>query len=169
MKGPLSSQEKGTIREMLDQNHSHNQIAKVMGRSQSTISDFARREGYSPLPERTPTVANAARKEFGKAERMELISLAFMRGEALLNKPDLTPREYKEVMTGIAIGVDKARLEEGQPNSVRETRAGNPRLGSLNLEQMFDHLDRLQEEEDRADSTTDYGSPNPGYPGMQPE
>ncbi len=166
MKGPLTTPEKQTIREMLDQNHSHNQIAKAIGRSQSTISDFAKREGYSSLPERTPHVANQARREFGKAERLELISLVFQRGEEMLQKPGLTPREYKEVTTGIAIGIDKSRLEEGSPNSVHETRSGAMQPGTINLEEEFARLDKLQEEEDNA---SEYGSPDLGDPGLPPD
>jgi hypothetical protein len=157
---------------MLDQNYSHNQIAKVMGRSQSTISTFAKAQGYSPLPERVPSPANQARREYGKQERLALLNLVFEKGEEMLQGGELSPREYKETVTGIAIAIDKSRLEEGSPTSRHETRqgtAGAPGLESINLEEMFSHLDQLQAEEDRADSTTEYGSPNPGYPGMQPE
>ena len=162
MKGPLSSYEKQTIRGMLDQGRSHNSIGKALRRSQSTISDFAKREGYSPLPERTPTVANQARREYGKAERLELISLVFERGEEMLQKPGLTPREYKEVTTGIAIGIDKSRLEKGSPNSVHETRSGAMQLGTINLEEEFARLDALQEEEE--ENASEYGSPELGDP-----
>jgi hypothetical protein len=158
MSSPLTTGEKQTIREMLDQNHSHNHIARITGRSQSTISGFARRAGYSPLPERTPCVANQARREFGKAERLELISLVFERGEEMLQKPGLTPREYKEVTTGIAIAIDKSRLEEGSLNSVRETRSGAMQPGGINLEEEFRRLDleaeghrTFQEEDSNSD------------------
>lgn len=151
MKGPLTSYEKRTIREMLDQNHSHNQIAKIMGRSQSTISTFAKAQGYSPLPERVPSTANQARREFGKAERLALLNLVFEKGEEMLHSADLSPREYKETVTGLAIAIDKARLEEGSPTSRHETRqgpTGAPGLESINLETEFARLDTLQEEWD---------------------
>jgi hypothetical protein len=163
MKGPLTSYEKQRIRTLLAESWSHNKISKELGRSQSTISDFAKREGFSPLPERTPHVANQARREFGKAERLELISLVFERGEKMLQKPGLTPREYKEVTTGIAIGIDKSRLEEGSPNSVHETRSGAMQPGTINLEEEFARLDALQEEEEE-ENASEYGSPELGDP-----
>jgi transposase len=150
LKGPLSSYEKRTIREMLDQNHSHNQIAKAIGRSQSTVSTFAKREGYSPLPERTPTVANRARKDYAKAERRELLNQAFETASEMLERGGLTPRELKELMTAVGITVDKMRLEEGAQNSVHETRSRAPHVaGTINLEEEFRRLDALQEEADR--------------------
>jgi hypothetical protein len=149
MAQPLTTTEKQRIREMLDDNRSHNEISRAIGRSQSTISGYAKREGYSPLPERTPAIANQARREYSKQERLALIGLIFERGEELLNKPDLSAREYKEVVTGIAIGVDKSRLEEGQPNSVHETRSsGGPFVKTINLEEEFARLDQLQEAAD---------------------
>ncbi len=114
MKGPLTSQEKGTIREMLNQNHSHSQIAKAVGRSQSTVSTFAKREGYSPLPERTPTVANVARKDYARAERRELLNQAFSVASEMLERGGLTTRE---LMTAVGIPIDKSRLEEGGPTN----------------------------------------------------
>ena len=151
MAQPLTTTEKERIREMLDLNYSHNEIAKQVGRSQSTISGYAKREGYSPLPERTPTVAVQARREYSKQERLELIGLVFQRGEELLNKPDLSAREYKEVTTGIAIAIDKSRLEEGQPNSVHETRS-RPGSGTINLEEEFAKIDARLEEEQRLEA-----------------
>jgi Helix-turn-helix domain len=155
MKGPLTSHEKQRIRALLEENFSHNRIAAMVGRSQSTVSTFAKREGYSPLPERTPSVANQARREYSKAERLELIGLVFQRGEELLQKPGLSTREYKEVTTGIAIAIDKSRLEEGQPNSVHETRSGTPGVPAFNLQEEFERLDALQLQEE---SHTEYGA-----------
>ena len=80
----------------------------------------------------------------------------------MLQKPGLTPREYKEVTTGIAIGIDKSRLEEGSPNSVHETRSGAMQLGTINLEEEFARLDALQEEEE--ENASEYGSPELGDP-----
>jgi hypothetical protein len=171
MKGPLTSYEKQRIRTLLDDNHSHNEIAKIMGRSQSTVSTYAKREGYSPLPERTPTVANQARREYGRAERRELISLIFERGEGMLKSPDLTPRAYKEIVTGIAIGIDKARLEEGSPNSVHETRPGTPHPNGINLEEAFRKIDEEIEHYSRQEweQEQEYGSPRAEKRGLEDE
>ncbi|HVF02135.1 MAG TPA: helix-turn-helix domain-containing protein [Rubrobacteraceae bacterium] len=145
MKGNLDSYEKQRIRALLDENWSHNSIARELGRSQSTISDFAKREGYSPLPERTPTVANRARRDFAKAERRELLNQAFETASEMLERGGLSPRELKELMTAVGITIDKARLEEGAPNSVHEARSGTPHPGVFNLEEEFGRLDKLQE------------------------
>jgi hypothetical protein len=115
MKGPLTSYEKQRIRTLLAESWSHNKISKELGRSQSTISDFANREGFSPLLERTPHVANQARREFGKAERLELISLVFERGEEMLQKPGLTPRSTRK-------SPPASRSESTNPGSKRAAR-----------------------------------------------
>jgi predicted transcriptional regulator len=137
MNSPLTDEEKARIREMLDDGQSHNSIAKQVGRAQSTISEYARREGYSPLPDRTPRVANQARRDYAKAERLELLNQAFETGAEMLERGGLSARDYKEVMTAIAITVDKRRLEEGMPDSVRETRRGGPHGKLLDLEKEF--------------------------------
>jgi hypothetical protein len=111
------------------------------------VSTFAKREGYSPLPERTPTVANVARKDYARAERRELLNQAFSVASEMLERGGLTTRELKELMTAVGIAIDKSRLEEGSPTNVSETRSAR---GSLNLEEYFNELDRLQEEEDKA-------------------
>ena len=48
MNNPLSTEEKQHIRVLLLAGQSHNAIAKQVGRSQSTVSAFATREGISP-------------------------------------------------------------------------------------------------------------------------
>lgn len=146
----LTDGERLRIKELLDDGRSHNSIAKELGRSQSTVSEFAKREGYSPLPERTPRVANQARRDFGKAERLELLNLGFEDAWAKFERGGLSARDYKELMTGVAIAIDKRRLEEGEPNSVHETRSGHPRQAkSINLEEEFARLDQQLEEEQR--------------------
>ncbi len=173
MKGPLTSYEKQRIQTLLDDNHSHNEIAKILGRSQSTVSTYAKREGYSPLPERTPTVANQARREYGKAKRLELLNLVFEKGEEMLNSADLSARAFKEVVTGIAIAIDKSRLEEGSPNSVHETRAsgGSPHPNGINLEEVFRKLDEEIEHSFRQEreQEREYGSPRAGDQGLEDE
>jgi predicted transcriptional regulator len=143
---PLTAEETLRIRERLDEGRSHNWIAKELGRAQSTVSAYARRQGYSPLSERTPHVANQARRDYARAERIELLNTAFATGEEMLKRGGLSAREFKEVMTGIAIGIDKRRLEEGEPNSVHESPSGHPHAKLLNLEEEFKRLDEQLEE-----------------------
>src|SRR5918998_2285118 len=97
MSKPLSTEETIRIREMLDNGQSHNSIAEQVGRSQSTISEFAKREGYSPLPERTPRLANQARRDFAKVERLELLNRAFEIAAEMLGRGGLSAREFKEL------------------------------------------------------------------------
>ena len=149
MSKPLTDGEKILIRELLEDEQSHNSIAKRVSRSQSTISEFAKREGYSPLPERTPRVANQARRDFARAERVELLNRAFEVAEEMLERGGLSARDFKELMTAVAIGIDKRRLEEGEPDSVRETRSGHPGAKPLNLEEEFRKIDKEILEEQR--------------------
>ena len=149
MSKSLTDEEKALIREMLEDEQSHNSIARQIGRSQSTVSEFAKREGYSPLPERTPQVANQARRDFAKAERLELLNRAFEIAADMLERGGLSARDFKELMTAVAIGIDKRRLEEGEPNSVHETRSGHPGAKPLNLEEEFRKIDKEILEEQR--------------------
>jgi IS30 family transposase len=151
MNKSLTDEEKVLIRKLLEDEQSHNSIAERVGRSQSTISEFAKREGYSTLPERTPRVANQARRAFAKAERLELINLQLEVGKGKLESGELSARDYKEVTTAIAIGIDKRRLEEGESNSVHETRSGHPHVKSINLEEEFRRIDEEFLEEARHD------------------
>ena len=158
MSKSLTDEEKVLIRELLEDEQSHNSIAKQVGRSQSTISEFAKREGYSPVPERTPRVANQARRDFAKVERLELLNQAFEIAADMLERGGLSAREFKELMTGVAIGIDKRRLEEGEPNSVHETRSGHPHHDKLNLEEEFAKLDaQLEEEQQRKQQASEEG------------
>ena len=149
MSQPLTTEEITRIKQLLDSGQSHNSIARQVGRAQSTISEFAKQEGYSPLPERTPRVANKARRDFAKAERMELLNLGFEVAWEKLESSELSPRDYKELMTGVAIAIDKRRLEEGQPNSVHETSSGHPHDKPINLEEEFARIDQELLEEQR--------------------
>ena len=149
MSKTLTHEEKALIRELLEDEQSHNSIAKRLSRAQSTISEFAKREGFSPLPERTPRLANQARKDFARAERLELLNRAFEIAADMLEGGGLSARDFKELMTAVAIGIDKRRLEEGEPDSVHETRSGHPHTKLLNLEEEFRKIDKEILEEQR--------------------
>ena len=70
MNNPLSTDERARIRALLLAGQSHNAIAKQVGRSQSTISAFASREGISPVNQ-APRAAIERRKEFALEARLE--------------------------------------------------------------------------------------------------
>ena len=67
----------------------------------------------------------------------------------MLERGGLSARDFKELMTAVAIGIDKRRLEEGEPDSVRETRSGHLGAKPLNLEEEFRKIDKEILEEQR--------------------
>lgn len=140
MNNPLSHEETIRIREMLGAGQSHNSIAKQLGRAQSTISEFAKRAGYSPLPARVPTVANQARRDFALEERLEAT------GELMAKVLEIAAhaesgREIKECSVAWGVLCDKRAIMEGLPSSRTETYSGRPHHDNLNLQEEFAKLD----------------------------
>jgi hypothetical protein len=149
MNNPLSPEEMSEIRERLGANQSHNSIAKKLGRAQSTISEFAKREGISPLPERTPRVANEARKGFALEARLEAT------GELMAKVLEIAAhaesgREIKECSVAWGVLCDKRAIMEGLLSSRTETRSTQG-PGTINLEEEFKRLDEELLEEGRQD------------------
>src|SRR4028119_662017 len=70
MSNPLCTEERERIRALLLAGASHNSIAKQVGRSQSTVSAFAQREGITPV-NRAPQSAIERRREFALEARLE--------------------------------------------------------------------------------------------------
>lgn len=110
--GPVGEDEEVEILAALESGKSTRDTAREFKRAQSTISDVARRNGLD-LADRSETKKAAiARSNYATAERIELISEALNKGRELLKTCD-NPRDFQSIMTGIAIGIDKRRLEEG--------------------------------------------------------
>lgn len=148
MSNPLTDTEKVLIRELLDDEQSHNSIAKRVGRSQSTISDFAKREGIAPV-NRTPVSAIERRREFALEERLEAT------GELMAKVLEIAAhaksgREIKECSVAWGVLCDKRAIMEGLPSSRTETRSTQG-PGTINLEEEFKRLDEELLEEGRQD------------------
>src|SRR5215207_7307001 len=106
----LTDKERKKIINYLKDGKSQNWTAQKVNRSPSTINEIAKTEGLTNI--RAPKKAVWARRHFAKEDRLALIGYALDRGGELLQL-ELTPQQYQQVMTGIAIGVDKHRLETG--------------------------------------------------------
>lgn len=115
----LTDKERGQIIAHLEAGKSQNWTAKKVGRSVDTVGRIARAEGIES-DKRTPKKAHEARAHFAKEDRLALVGYALDRGGQLLQL-ELTPQQYKDVMLGIAIGVDKHRLETGDVTDRTET------------------------------------------------
>lgn len=110
--GPVSETEEAEILEALEAGLTTHQAAAKFDRAQSTISDVARRNGLD-LADRSETKKAAiAKSNYATAERIKLIAEALNKGRELLTSCD-NARDFQSIMTGLAIGIDKRRLEEG--------------------------------------------------------
>jgi hypothetical protein len=146
MSNPLTDEEKALIRQLLKDERSHNSIARELNRSQSTISDFARREGIVPVS-RTPVSAIQRRREFALEERLEAT------GEIMAKVLEIAAtaksgREIKECSVAWGVLCDKRAIMEGLPSSRTETRSTQG-PGTINLEEEFKRLDEQLEGEAR--------------------
>ena len=139
MNNPLSTEEKARIRALLLAGQSHNAIAKQVGRSQSTVSGFAQREGITPANQ-APRQAIEARREFALEARLaatgELMSKVIEIAESAT-----TGREIKECAVAWGVLCDKSAIMEGLPSSRTETHTTRAGAGGLNLEEAFARLD----------------------------
>lgn len=111
MAPPLTDKERKKILAHLEDGKSNGWIAKEVGRSKETVRTLARKAGIDSVDQSTKK-ATRARRHFAKEDRLALIGYALDRGGEFLDQP-LTPQQYQQVMTGIAIGIDKHRLETG--------------------------------------------------------
>jgi predicted transcriptional regulator len=143
----IADSEKEKIIDLLGEGLSHCEIARRTGRSQSAVSALVKQHGIEPV-QRIPRAQQAAR-EYNKLERMNLLNRAFDKAGELLERKDLSARDFKDLMTGIAIGIDKRRLEDGQAGQISEQRASTS--GVLDLDKEFRKLDEELAEEHKRD------------------
>ena len=115
---PITDNERETILGLLSQGHSHNEVGRRTGRSQTAVSDLARTHGIDPVNHMPK--AQAAAREYNKLERANLSNLAFDRVQALITRDDITARDMKDLVTALAILVDKRRLEDGEAGKISE-------------------------------------------------
>ncbi len=114
-KGPVSEADEKKILEALESGRSVRDVGKEFGRSHSTISDVAKRNGLD-LADRSETKKAAVAKSCYAAEdRIRLV------GELLNKARELMvtctgARDLQSLAMVIAIGIDKRRLEDGPGN-----------------------------------------------------
>lgn len=95
-----------------------NKVARLCGRHQSTVRRIAKAEGIESV-NAAPKKANAARKDYAIAERLELLNEGFEKARDILS----TIAEAKDLQAWtVAMGtlVDKRRLEDGEATSREE-------------------------------------------------
>ena len=138
----ITDSERETILGLLSQGHSHNEVARRTGKSQAAVSDLARKHSIEPVNQMPK--AQAAAREYNKLERANLLNLAFDRVKALITRDDTTARDMKDLVTALAILVDKRRLEDGEAGKISEQRTSSDRL---DLGKEFRKLDEELAEE----------------------
>ena len=143
MSKAITDEEREKILELLREGFSHGQVARRTGRSQSAVSALAKEYSIEPVY-RMPKAQLAAR-EYNKVERLNLLNLMFDKASELLDRSDLTARDFKDLVTAVAICIDKRRLEDGKAGEIREQRTSSS--GGLDLEKEFSKFDRELGEE----------------------
>ena len=145
----LTTEESSRIEALLLAGMSHNAIAKQVGRSQSTVSAFAQREGIAPVNQ-APVSAIERRKVLSLEARLEATG-ELMAKVREISEQATTGREIKECSVAWGVLCDKSAIMEGLPSSRTETHTSSARAGSpvLNLEEEFRKLDERLEEEAR--------------------
>jgi transposase len=166
MNNPLSTEERERIRGLLLAGQSHNAIAKQVGRSQSTVSAFASREGISPVNQ-APRAAVERRKEFALEARLEATG-ELMAKVLEIAEQATTGREIKDCSVAWAVLCDKSAIMEGLPSSRTETHTSSSGPGGgkmLNLEEEFRALDVRMErdaETQEGEQGKEYGAGSRG-------
>jgi hypothetical protein len=136
----ITDSEKEKMLSLLREGFSHCEVARRTGRSQSAVSALAKEYGIRPVS-LMPRAQQAAR-DYNKVERRNLLNLAFDRAGNLLERRDISARDFKDVVTAVAIAIDKRRLEDGEAGAISEQRSGR-----LDLDKEFSRLDRELAEE----------------------
>ncbi len=139
----ITDSERDKMLSLLREGFSHCEVARRTGRSQSAVSALAKEHGISPV--RLMPRAQRAARDYNKVERRNLLNLAFDKAGDLLERGDITARDLKDVVTAVAIAIDKRRLEDGEAGEISERRTGNS--GRLDLDKEFSRLDRELTEE----------------------
>lgn len=126
MASAVTDKERAKIVAHLKAGKSQTWTARKVGRSKDTVSRIGREAGIRSDGRSTKRATEAA-ANFREIDRMEVISIGIDVGAAMLHGikgMELTPelvKAYKDAMTGVAIGIDKHRLETGEATSRSET------------------------------------------------
>ena len=138
----ITDSEREKILALLGEGYSHGEVARRTGRSQAAVSDLAKKHSIEPINRMLR--AQAAAREYNKLERANLLNLAFDRVQSLIIREEITARDMKDLVTALAILVDKRRLEDGEAGKISEQRTSSDRL---NLDKEFRKLDEELTEE----------------------
>lgn len=151
MTKPVGDEERARIVAMLRDGMTQGQVAKETGRGKATISRVANTEGIDS--ERSATKkATETKQAIAEIDRMEIIGLGLRTGAELLRSYQDREasieniRAYKDLMTGLAIGIDKHRLETGEVTDRTERRSND-----VSLEDEFKKLDSELEAQGEAE------------------
>ena len=117
---PVSSEEEAAICEALEAGKSQNRVAKDFNRAPDTVHRIAARHG---LVYTAPKNAAIAKSCYASEARITLIGQCLDKGLSLLDGCN-SGREFKDILIGIGIALDKRHLEEG---------GGGSQLGELKL------------------------------------
>lgn len=112
-----------SVLEALRNGDSKYAIAERFAISRATVYNLAKEEGIGEGF--TPDLIKGA-LDYNEQRQREILNAAFERCNELLPAAD-TPQKMRELMTAIAIGVDKRRLIDGEATSRSEVNTGAAR------------------------------------------
>jgi hypothetical protein len=107
---PVEEEER--IISLLLQGKSCREVGKLVGRSNSTVSNVANRNGLDLVELNRDRLKRAELvAAYASAERRASVAAKILdRGEKIL-EDTWTSRDYRDVSVGLAVGLDKLRLE----------------------------------------------------------
>lgn len=131
---PVTESERERIVTLLRSGRSQTSVAKELARGSATINRIAKAEG---LEYTAPKNAVEAKRTFDQTRRLEVIDELVAKARSLVPSVD-DPQKLTQLITGVAILIDKRRLEDGEATSRTETRTdGDTR------ERLIGRLDEL--------------------------
>jgi hypothetical protein len=128
----VSANEREKIIDLLHEHGGNrSKVAKLTARSSQTVCNIANQERIPTMDNPASETARKARKAYEAVDRMGVINLGIEVGEKLLAslyRKRVTPevmRSYKDCMTGLAIAIDKHRLETGDVTDRTQTNTAS--------------------------------------------
>lgn len=119
----ITKDEEMAILKAIEKGESVNQVAKKFKRSPNTVSKYAKKNNANFAYAR-PKKANEASQFYNKEKRMNLLKMGFEKHKELL--PEIENlRDLKDWDMGVAILIDKQRLEEGQATEITKGEMKN--------------------------------------------
>jgi IS30 family transposase len=116
--GPVSPEEEKAILAALEEGRSVRDVGREFDRSNSTISDVAKRNGLDLAERSEAKKAAIAKSCYAAEDRIKLIGELLNKAKELMKTCD-SSRDLQYLATAIAIGIDKRRLEESTDPSAR--------------------------------------------------